>query len=193
MKSLRPNQPHLIIVVGLPGSGKTFFASKFAETFNAPYVSAEITAQLTGCDDEHAKEMTLYQVDQLLKTNHSILLEGETSARTDRAALAKRARDAGYKVLTVWVQTDPVTAKSRSVRPAKNKTNRTLTEADYDKLARKFTAPNAVEQPVVISGKHTYATQVKIVLKKLSSEHEQATRAPAIPERRPTGRIINVQ
>lgn len=193
MKSLRPNQPHLIIVVGLPGSGKTFFASKFAETFNAPYVSTEVTAKLTGCDDERAKEMTLYQVEQLLKTNHSIIVEGDSNARTDRLVLAKQARDANYKVLTVWVQTDPLTAKNRSVRPSKNKTNRTLSEGEYDKIARKFTAPNAAEQPVVISGKHTYATQVKIVLKKLSAEHEQATRTAVVPERRTSGRIINVQ
>jgi len=194
MKSLRPNQPHLIIVVGLPGSGKSFFAEKFAETFNAPYINTEKVAQLAGCNDSQASTVVNYQLDELLKTNASIIFEGETNARTDRMALAKKALGAGYKLLVVWVQTDPLTAKNRVTKPARNKTNRTLTEDEYDRIAKRFTTPNATEHPVVISGKHTYATQVKIVLKKLSSEHEQAARTAIIPERStPRGRMINVQ
>lgn len=194
MKSLRPNQPHLIIVVGLPGSGKSFFAEKFSETFNAPYINSEKIMRLAECNDKQASSLIDYQLIELLKTNMSIILEGETDTRTDRMALAKKARDAGYKLLVVWVQTDSFTAKNRTVKSARNKTNRTLTEEEYDKIAKRFTPPNVSEQPVVISGKHTYATQVKIVLKKLSSEHEQAARSTTVPERPVTrGRVINIQ
>ena len=41
--SMRPeiiNQPLLIATIGQPGTGKTFFASQFANTFNTPFISA---------------------------------------------------------------------------------------------------------------------------------------------------------
>jgi len=38
MKSLQLDKPHAIVVIGIQGSGKTFFAEKFATTFKAPYI-----------------------------------------------------------------------------------------------------------------------------------------------------------
>lgn len=168
MKSLSLNQPHLIIMVGVPGSGKSFFAEKFAETFHTPYACLEKFAAFT-TDDAGAKELMNYQLDELLKTKQSVLVDGGTDMRTERLDLTRKARAAGYDTLTIWVQTDPVTAQSRSARAARVKHGVTLDAEEYDKLARRFTAPNALEKPVVISGKHTYASQAKVVLKRLSA------------------------
>ena len=168
MKSLSLAQPHIIIMVGVPGSGKSFFAESFAETFNAPYVSLEKIIPLTNSDSD-ASSLFNAQITELLKTRQSIIVEGETDTRTEREKLARKAKVAGYESLLVWVQTDPTTAKTRSVRASKNKINRTLTTDEYDRIVKRFTPPNTIENPTVISGKHTYATQAKIVLKKLSA------------------------
>lgn len=155
-------------MVGVPGSGKTFFAEKFAETFNAPYVSDNVIAPLAA-NATTAAMLMHHQVSELLKTKKSIIIEGGTDSRTERDKLARQAKAAGYNTLLVWVQTDPATAKYRSTKEGKNKPNRTLSSDEYDRIVKKFTAPLANEKPIVISGKHTYATQARVVLKKLSA------------------------
>ncbi len=172
MKPLSLASPHLIIMVGIPGSGKTFFAEHFATTFNAPYINFDaISETVLGTKTNDSSEQTVinaisnYLLEQLLKTGQTIVYEGVTDSRTARQALTKVARDKGYEPLFVWVQTESVSAKARSIRPQKGKN--VLSSGDYDAILRRFTPPNSAEKAIVISGKHTYASQLKIVLKRL--------------------------
>lgn len=181
MKSLSLSQPHLIVMVGIPGSGKTFFAEKFSETFLTPYVNYEKNLSFTKYDNDAAHDVTSYQLNELLKTQKSIIIEGIAETRTERNELTKKARRAGYETLYVWVQTDPVTAKNRLT---KGKTGY-MTSEEYDRISKRFTAPNTIERPVVISGKHTYATQAKAILKKLSAPRAEIS-VHATPVTRPT-------
>lgn len=192
MKSLSLNQPHVIIMVGVPGSGKTFFAEKFAETFNAPYVSLEKILFETQDDMVAATAITHYMFTELLKTRQSIIIEGATNSRADRDRLTKQAKAAGYETLLVWVQTDPATAKIRSVKGVKSKANRTLSPEEHDRIVKRFTAPNNLEKPIVISGKHTYATQAKIVLKKLSAPRAEISTHDIAPVRTERSRRSNI-
>lgn len=180
MKSLSLTQPHIILMVGVPGAGKTFFAEKFAETFNAPYISLEKIIPFTTTDAD-ASTLLQQQLTELLKTRRTFIIEGITDARTERETISRKAKAAGYETMVVWVQTDPTTAKSRSVRDAKNKVNRTLTAEEYDRIVKRFTPPNTLEKPTVVSGKHTYATQAKIVLKKLTAAVRPETSTPDRP------------
>lgn len=184
MKSLSLNQPHVIVMVGVPGSGKSFFAEKFAETFHAPFISRDhmmpIVNNVATCD-----ALVVVQLKEFLKTHHTLIIEGPATTRSERADIARLARRAGYEALFVWVQTDPATAKLRSMRPGKESTYRPLTSDEYDARAKRFNPPHATEKVVVISGKHTYATQVRAVLKKLAgpraaiSSHTQPPLRPA--------------
>jgi predicted kinase len=192
MKSLSLSQPHLIIMTGVPGSGKSFFAEKFADTFHAPYVNYEIISSL--CDPTAANELFYYQIHELLKTQQTIIVEGLSDTRTERSELTRKARTSGYTPLLLWVQTDPSTAKNRITRVTKNKPNRTLAPEEYDHEAKRFTPPNAIEKPVVVSGKHTYATQAKVILKKLSAPRtEISAHTTPIATREPGRRNITVR
>ncbi|MBO9600754.1 MAG: hypothetical protein J7559_23390, partial [Cohnella sp.] len=52
---------------------------------------------------------------------------------------------------------------------AKTESHRHVTTAEqHDAAVRRFSAPHSTEKPIVISGKHTYATQAKMVLRKLA-------------------------
>jgi len=185
MKSLSLSKPHLLIVVGLPGSGKTFFAENFAETFHAPYLSEEILDQC--CPDIEARDFLFnYQLDQLLRTNQTIVVDGKSDARTERMELARKAKANGYESLLIWIQTDPQTAKSRALK--NNRSN----EA-FEQIAKRFTAPNALEKPIVISGKHTYASQAKVVLKRLTSPRAEISSNSAPPKREPGRRNITIR
>lgn len=180
MKSLSLSQPHLIVLTGIKGSGKTFFAEKFAETFRAPYISRDKLASLIP-DEALLDEIITYQLDELLKTRQPVVVDGLATTRVQRIELAHKAREAGYETLLIWVQTDPVTAKSRAIKASKKQ----LSSEEYDRITKRFTAPNAVEKPVVISGKHTYASQARVVLKKLSAPRAAISThhsAPVRPE-----------
>ena len=186
MKSLSLSKPHLVAMVGIPGSGKTFFAEKFAETFRAPLVSREKLARTLSQEDAVIDQVLYDQLSELTKTQQSVIVDGLADSRNTRAELAKIARQSKYTILLVWVQTDPTTAKSRALhQPAAGETRRALTNDEYDSRAKKFAPPASIEKPVVISGKHTYATQAKVVLKKLT-EPRAAISIHTTPPVRPT-------
>lgn len=191
MKSLSLTKPHMIIMVGVPGSGKSFFAEKFADTFRAPYVSREKIAAHFQDDTEAIDAIASDQIDELLKTQQSIVVDGFADTRTARSELSRKSLAVGYDTLLVWVQTDPATSKSRTLKLSKNGSSRTLTSEEYDHLARRFSAPTAIEKPVVLSGKHTYATQAKVILKKLTEPRASISRhtvAPVRPDSEKPGR-----
>lgn len=183
MKSLSLSKPHVLVMIGAPGVGKTYFAEHFAETFKAPLVSREyISQQLFDHPEETKDELAIVsriaggQLIELLKTQRSVIVDGGADTKADRLALRKLAHDGGYEVLYVWVQTDPATAKQRATRQVRGSTKKPLSEAEYEAQLKRFSVPSPAEKPTVISGKHTYATQVKVVLKRLVEPRAQEPR-----------------
>ena len=189
MKPLTPTAPHVIIMVGIPGAGKTTFAEHFAKTFHAPYINPRDIISQTGIDGDAAVKVTKVLLDELLKTNRTLMYEGATDTKLQRQAVIQEVTKAGYKTLLVWVQTESAEAKRRATKPQKNVV--TLSEAGFDESIRRFQPPLAVESPVVISGKHTYATQLKVVLKNLAIARPDTP--PIIPPRPSAGRSIIIR
>lgn len=166
MKSLSLTRPHAIFIIGLPGSGKSFFAQKFAETFNAPYVDSRSIA-LHCSTPKDADHIALTFLAELAKTKQTFLFEGMIDSKAKRAEFARWARKHGYRPLLLWVQTDTQTALKRSLHKYK------MSREEYDALAAQFSAPSPDEQPIVLSGKHTYATQARAVLSRLTQTDER--------------------
>lgn len=162
MKSLQLEKPHAIVVIGIQGSGKSFFAEKFSDTFSAPYIDDSAFTLYTH-DEAASKHVSTYMLKEVLKTKATIVIESK-STKAERIELSQQLKKAGYETLLVWVQTDTNTAMGR----ARKQTNTTKEEVE-DNIKR-FNPPSGIEQALVISGKHTFATQAKTVLKKLSGE-----------------------
>lgn len=174
MKSLSLNQPHLLITVGIPGSGKSFFAEKFAATFRAPYVNYSVILEMSGHNSDLSDAYAGYLLKELFKTRDSIVFDGPTATRAERTALKELAASAGYTSLFIWVQTDIETAKARFVKEH-SKQHRHITPNQYAAMVKEFTPPLPKEHStVVISGKHTYATQARAVLKNLAMSKQIA-------------------
>lgn len=204
MKSLSLTTPRAIFLLGIPGAGKTFFAKRFSETFNAPFVETDgiryaISSQpsFSALEQRGVERIAENQLKQLFKTHKTLLYEGELESRAARTRLAKLAREAGYEPMFVWVQTEDATARQRATRGVKSHDGTKapiITEERYEQLKDKFTPPNESEKAVVISGKHTYASQAKIVLKRLAAARQEAVEkvplaVPARPPRTKTGNI----
>lgn len=173
MKPLSLSAPHLIVMVGIPGSGKSFFAEHFATTFNAPYVSAEKIMTDLGVPREASGAVANHLLEQLFKTGQTVIYEGDSDTRSNRLDMAKAARAHGYDPLLVWVQTESISAKQRATRSGRG--SAAMTAEQFDSALKRFTPPNLSEKAVVISGKHTYASQLKIVLKRLAEGRADAT------------------
>ncbi len=188
MKSLNLARPQMLMIVGNPGAGKSFFARQFSETFDAPVVSLdrirfELFANPTYSNDENdlVTRVAGYFIEELLKTKRSFVIDGGCNARADRARLAQLAKQANYAVQIIWVQTDITTCRARALKrnPEKridDKFNPTLSEQTFEALVRRFTEPTR-ENHVVISGKHTYSTQAKMVLRKMVAAREAVAEA----------------
>ena len=190
-------------MVGLPGAGKSFFARQFAESFNAPLVSADHLRTAIFNDPTHSKEedvlidtIMLQQTSELLKTNRSIVVDGSCNLRANRQDFQRIAKQKNYNTLIIWVQTDGPTCRQRALKRNPSREgdilNAPLTNETFDALVKRFSTPHPTETAIVISGKHTYATQLRVVLKRLTPpDNQQATMAqqPQSVQQRPHGDI----
>lgn len=190
MKALHLTRPHAIMMVGIPGSGKTFFASHFSDTFNTPYLNLDDIEQRSA-DAAAAGELTVTFLTELAKTEQTFVLEGNSATRTWRTEFAKWARGHGYIPLFVWTQVDQATALKRTLK------NGQMNRDEFIAALQSFSPPHPDEKPVVISGKHTYASQARTVLGHLVTENrpKQAAspRRPAIVPVKPPRRNIGIQ
>jgi len=181
--------------VGIPGSGKTFFASQFAKMFNAPYIHYEAIKGSfeSALSEDQTADIAGLLFTELVKTGSTIILEGPGSSRTERVALAQQARAVGYIPLYIWVQTEPITAKARAVTGVRGATNTVISSEDFEREIKHFTPLAATEKSVVISGKHTFASQARIILKRLVEPEIAVRKSPVKPPAaRPTrnGRLF---
>ena len=171
MKPLSPSLPHIIAMVGAPGSGKTQFAVEFAKIFNSPVVSSRQFEVFTD-NTKTISDATLSLLEEFLKTKQTVILDGSTDQRTNRMRINRLAREYGYKVLFVWVQTDPTTAKHRWIKAYGGN------DESFERRLKQFSAPNSSESYVVISGRHTLSSQARTVLKQIGASRPEAPRRP---------------
>jgi predicted kinase len=181
MKDLQLTPPLLIIVMGGPGSGKTFFGRQFSEQFNLPRISEDVIRfelfeqpQFNADELEITGRVTHYALAQIMKTQQTVVCEGMYLQLEQRKQLYELASICGYHTLTIWLQTDTATAVNRVVRRDRRSTN----------IMKTLDRPVAKEPILVISGKHTYRSQSIAVLKKITlmySENLQNARRPLNP------------
>ncbi len=187
MKPQTTTTPHVIIMVGIPGAGKSTFAEHFATTFQAPIINHSLIRDIVEHDDARAQQLAGLMLDELLKTHRTLIYEGPTQTKGSRVELTRKITDAGYKPLLVWVQTESVEAQRRATK--KQKSHSAMTAEEFETAIKRFSPPHVNEKAIVISGKHTYATQLKIILKHLAGQ-QQAEQIVVPPRVRSARNII---
>lgn len=169
---------HLVIMLGVPGAGKSFFAEHFAETFSAPIISYDrLHKELNLCEIDQKTENSVishvlkYMFEEISKTKRTIIFDGRIYSRASCEELTKIAHKLGYKPLFILVQTDLNTAKHRIIK-ANHNNAASITSEQFDKIASQFNPIDRAKANVIaISGRHAYQTQLKIVLRYLSESH----------------------
>lgn len=180
MTLLSPESPHAIIMVGIPGAGKSAFAEHFAETFKALIVSQSSLQRKYMLSDEGAKALQDDILREFMKTHKTILVDGGYDIKADRDDFVRSLVKVGYRPLLVWVQTDTGEASRRALRPYPRGSG--MSPEEFDIRLNQFDPPADKERSVVISGKHTYASQLKIVLRQLATtDNSQPRLKPIIP------------
>lgn len=170
MKPLQLQKPHLIVVVGLPGSGKTYFAEQFSDAFSLPYVNySDLLRKLP--DADLAASVADYVLSLVLRTKHTLVIEGRGATFAERQTIMTNAQASGYIPLFVWVQTEPQTCQKRAL--ANGVSTEELIEA-----ARRFDTLHPSEPYAVISGKHMFNSQARSVLNKLGKDQPIPTPKP---------------
>jgi hypothetical protein len=197
------SKPLAIIIIGLPGAGKSFFARQFANSLSAPLISEDEIRWMLFAHHTHdksentvVKQVANMMITELFKTKRTFVLDGGYNDKASRMALATQTRKAGYNILTIVVQTDEPTAKRRSTNRSEKRAGdihaQSLSAEMFDAQSKKYQAPLRTDKAtVVISGKHTYSTQARVVLKKILEVQDVAEIAPRpTPIVRPRGPFV---
>lgn len=157
----KKSQPRAILVFGAPCSGKTTFSEKFSDKFKAPFYNLVDLA----AEHDFSREELMIILELIAKTHQNVIIEGGLDTEKDREEIRKIFKKAGYNPSLIWIQTDVNTIKNRlKVRlksVAKAKT-------EYDERMQLLEAPSDAEAPIVLSGKHTFSTQLTHVLSQLA-------------------------
>lgn len=190
--NLSSNSPIAIVMVGLPGSGKSFFAEQFAKAVGLAIASQDrirwmLFATHTYEENENdiVRQVDGLLIEQLFRTRRSFVIDGGYNTMAERNLLRQRCRRAGYKTLFVVVQTDLPTAKHRAMNYQSDRNpveiyNQDLTPELFDRLSKDYQAPTVDNnRVVVISGKHNFNAQARNILK-----HIMATNRSFLDQRR---------
>ena len=182
------NKPLLIVFIGMPGSGKTYFASRLAEKIEAVRINSDaMRLAIFGSHDRveeirASKQSYLlnsqvfgamhYSAKQILERGHSVIYEAQQTKRRNRREIERIADECGAIPVLIWVQTNVEVAKSRGVsRDATDDTHR-YTEEKMEFLADHFTKslerPQDDENVIVISGEVPFKEQYREFKRQLS-------------------------
>ncbi len=122
----------IIIVFGLPGSGKSYFASKLAERINARYVNSDVIRRELFDVRKYSREekMTVYNVmfremKKAILQNKSIVLDATFYKRHIRNKFIEVVNEIGKRIIFIEIRAELKIIIERLSRKRKN------SEADY--------------------------------------------------------------
>ena len=127
----------IIIVFGLPGSGKSYFASRLAMQLEAAYVNSdelrmEMIADRTYTEAEKNKvyDAMLMAMSEAVEAKKPIVLDATFYKKSIRRKFEHKARHLGEKIIYIEVTAPEAIIEDRLKIP------RTYSEADYDVYLR---------------------------------------------------------
>ena len=178
MVKVKLKQPVFFILMGMPGSGKTYLARQLSKTFSAAHVSAEqIRSELlekpsfSPEEEEAVKNMMFLMSEQFLANNLATVFDSSASTKAARKQLAQFGRGLKAKPMIIWQQIDRTSAWSRcqerQQQPTDDDTHHTAIDREvFDRFVSLIEEPTR-EEVIVVSGKHSGSGQLQTILRRL--------------------------
>lgn len=162
---------------GFPGSGKSYFARQFADELQLAHLSSdrirsELFEEPTYNKDENGivDHLMEYMAEEFLRAGVSIVYDTNVGRLAQRRALRDMARKLHANTMLIWLQIDAETAfnrsRNRDRRKSDDKYSAPIDHGTFNSILQRMQMPKE-EDYVVISGKHTFATQRSSILKKM--------------------------
>jgi predicted kinase len=127
----------ILIVFGLPGTGKSYFAKHIAEEVEAVHLNTDVVRKKSGLQgqyDEKTKE-TVYELLLKEMTAHvsekrNVIVDGTFQKRKTRDRFLDKSKQLGQQVFFIEMKAGDETVKQRM------KSEREYSEADYQVYLR---------------------------------------------------------
>lgn len=123
----------IVLVYGLPGTGKTFFARNFAKETGAVHLNTDLVREkldAKGQYDDNTKQQVynelFKQVMRELNAKKDVVVDGTFHKHIRREHLKKMAAESNLPIFFIEVKADEKTVKKRLKKTRKN------SEADFD-------------------------------------------------------------
>ncbi|HUC89513.1 MAG TPA: ATP-binding protein [Patescibacteria group bacterium] len=177
MSKIALTKPVLILLYGYPGSGKTFFARQLTEQLQIAHVHSDrIRGELfekPRYDKEENDAITQlmdYMTGEFLNAGLSVIYDTNALRSSQRLMLRDMARKSHAQPLQIWIQVDTESSfartQTRDRRRADDKYAGPADRDTFDRIAGAMQNPHN-EDYIVISGKHTFTTQLSAITKRL--------------------------
>lgn len=171
------HHPILFILVGIPGSGKTYLARQLSQQLKISRVSAEqIRAtilnqpSMSRAEEKLVRKIALFLIEELFKFKMSVICDIPAQTLSQQTELHKLAKTYKFKVITIYQQVDQQAAwlrcQSRSSHQVDDKYALDLSLDVFNALCKKLEPP-IKKEIIVVSGTHTFNAQFQTILRRL--------------------------
>ncbi len=172
------SEPLLIVFLGFPGSGKTYFSKQLAEELNAVtlnsdalrismFGSLETIEQIRANDRSRLYDDVFgamdYAARQTLLAGHSVIYDAQQTKRENRRNIEKIAQESGAIPILAWIKTSRETALKRGQDREASDDSHQYTADKMEYLIDRFDSvtdlPEPTENTIEISGELTFGEQ----------------------------------
>ena len=178
MSKIVPIKPLLIMVYGYPGAGKSYFSRELSEQMKAAHISSDkISNKLFNRPAKSTQEVNLVSKIMILMTQEflssglSVIYDVNANSLKKRRIIMQLAKECKATPLLIWLQIDMESAyyraSNRDHRKIDDKYSESISQKEFDLIAKSMENPTRNEGYIVISGKHTFKAQQSDIIKKM--------------------------
>jgi predicted kinase len=177
MSKIVLSKPALVCLYGYPGSGKSYLARSLADEIQMANVSSErIRNELFQTPRYDPQENAIvthlmdYMCEEFLSSGVSVVYDTNALRAAQRRKLRDLARKHRAAYILIWLQIDVDSAyertQTRDRRTSDDKYAEPQTRSTFERQLSGMQNPMG-EDYIVISGKHTFATQKSVITNRL--------------------------
>ena len=171
-------RPTLFMLYGFPGSGKTYYARQLCEELQAAHINSERIRQelfedprYDAQENQIVKQLMVYMAEEFMSAGLSVVFDINAQRLANRRELRELARKHKAESMLIWFQIDADSAYMRTAnrdrRKLDDKYSIPLDQETFSRLISNMQNPTPTEDYLVISGKHTFKTQLQTTIRRL--------------------------